>query len=145
MNEGTYYTDSGPQCPTNGCARPGYGCWKYRVRQNDGEKVIAVKATCYICRATTFFKAEVDSDNLNDLTAAEVSEAHRQRAEPILEGKWQTWRFKRSTWPVWFCPFCHENVAHYDWWEGKDRVRQCQRCGAKWTRYSEIRNHTEGR
>lgn len=137
MKEGTFYTDSGPSCPVNRCARPGYGCWKYIVRQHDGEKVIAVKATCYICQADTFFQAEVDTANLNELTPPEASAAHRERAVPILEGRWQTWAYKHLLWPVWFCLFCNESVAHHDWQQGNDHVRQCQKCGVRWIRYGQ--------
>ena len=137
MREGTFLTDSGPTCQDCHGSRPGYGCWKYRVRQHDGEKIIAVQATCYICHAVTYFQAEVETDNLNQLSARSVRMAHQKHAEPILEGKWKTWALQGTVWPVWFCPFCNESTPHYDWWEGENRVRQCQKCGVKWKRYGE--------
>jgi len=135
MKEATFLTDSGPTCQACHGSRPGYGCWKYRVRQRDNDDFIVVQATCYICQAVTHFQANVDTNNLDELTAAEVRQAHNERAEPILEGKWQTWAFQCAVWPVWFCPFCDESTPHYDWWEGENSIRQCQRCGVKWTRY----------
>jgi len=137
VKEETFYTDSGPTCPVNGCARPGYGCWKYRVAQHDGENLIVVKATCTICQANSFFQAEVDTDDLDALTAPEVSKAHREQAVPILEGRWQTWLFHRIMWPLWFCVFCNESVAHYDWRDKNDHIRQCQKCGTKWAQYGQ--------
>jgi len=135
MKESIFYTDSGPTCRVSGCARPGYGCWRYHVRQYDGEKVIVVKAICYICHSATYFEAEVETDNLNDLTAAEVHKAHSESAMPILEGQWRTWAYRHLGYPTWFCPFCKEILPHYEWWEGKNFIRQCQKCGVTWTRY----------
>ena len=91
MKEGLFYTDSGPTCPVNDCARPGYGCWRYHVRQHDNEKIIAVKATCYICQTTTYFQARVDAGDLNSLTAADVRQAHQLRAQPMPKTQWETW------------------------------------------------------